>query len=217
MPPRPPADPRKKPAQRRARVTVDALVEATARILAAEGPDAVNTNRIAEVAGVSVGSLYQYFPNKAALVAAVIERELERDLALASEMLRRLEPLPLPEALDAFALGFVAATRAKQPLHEHLLPLVDAVDRARLVREHVARVHDRFVAFLARRPDELRPELARDPVALERATFLAGRAAEAALNAAKVERPEILADPATPRLIAALIKAPLLPGDAQGC
>ncbi len=64
----------KMPLQERSRATVDALVEATARILVREGFEKASTNRIAEVAGVSVGSLYQYFPSKEALVAAVIDR-----------------------------------------------------------------------------------------------------------------------------------------------
>jgi AcrR family transcriptional regulator len=66
--------PRKSASQKRSRATVDALVEATARILMREGFERASANRIAEVAGVSVGSLYQYFPTKEALVAAVIER-----------------------------------------------------------------------------------------------------------------------------------------------
>jgi hypothetical protein len=61
-------NPRKSALQKRSRVTVDALLEATARILIREGFDKASTNRIAEVAGVSVGSLYQYFPNKEALI-----------------------------------------------------------------------------------------------------------------------------------------------------
>ncbi len=56
---------RKLPKQDRARATVDYLVKATAQILAEDGTDRLSTNRIAERAGVSVGSLYQYFPNKA--------------------------------------------------------------------------------------------------------------------------------------------------------
>jgi AcrR family transcriptional regulator len=78
MPPRKPkptARPRKTPIQGRSRNTVDVIVEAAARILTREGADALSTNRIAEVAGVSVGSLYQYFPNREAIVAALIERQ----------------------------------------------------------------------------------------------------------------------------------------------
>src|SRR5215468_399334 len=74
MPRRPLTNPRKHASQERSRATVDALIEATARILVREGFDHASTNRIAEQAGVSVGSLYQYFPSKEALVAAVIDR-----------------------------------------------------------------------------------------------------------------------------------------------
>jgi AcrR family transcriptional regulator len=71
---KPPTKPRKLATQQRSRATVAALVEATARILVREGFDKASTNRIAQVAGVSVGSLYQYFPSKEALVLAVLER-----------------------------------------------------------------------------------------------------------------------------------------------
>ena len=57
---------------------MEAILAAAARVLARESLAGFNTNRVAEVAGVSVGSLYQYFPNKAALVAALIEREQAR-------------------------------------------------------------------------------------------------------------------------------------------
>jgi AcrR family transcriptional regulator len=67
--------PRKAPRQARAGATVEIILDAAARILAKESLDGFNTNRVAEVAGVSVGSLYQYFPNKASIVAALIERD----------------------------------------------------------------------------------------------------------------------------------------------
>ena len=68
--------PRKVASQERSRSTVNALIEATARILKKDGYDQASTNRIAEVAGVGIGSLYQYFPSKEALVAAVIDRHI---------------------------------------------------------------------------------------------------------------------------------------------
>jgi AcrR family transcriptional regulator len=73
---------RKQPAQRRASVTFEAIVEAAAHILREGGPHALTTNRVAVRAGVSIGSLYQYFPNKLAVVRALIEREVSRAEAL---------------------------------------------------------------------------------------------------------------------------------------
>lgn len=65
---------RKKPLQQRARVLVDSLVDAAAELVARDGLDALTTVKVAARAGVSVGSLYQYFENKDALVAALMER-----------------------------------------------------------------------------------------------------------------------------------------------
>src|SRR3954469_21497877 len=68
--------PRKKPRQQRATVTVDTIFEATIQVLLAHGFDKASTIRIAERAGVSVGTLYQYFPNKRALLAALVHRHV---------------------------------------------------------------------------------------------------------------------------------------------
>lgn len=67
--------PRKTPRQARARATQDAILEAAAHIIGRGGLAAFNTNAVAERAGVSIGSLYQYFPNKDALMVALIERQ----------------------------------------------------------------------------------------------------------------------------------------------
>src|SRR5215470_15241482 len=69
--------PRKTASQTRSRFTVDALIQATARILIKDGYDQASTNRIAAAAGVSIGSLYQYFPSKEAVVAAVTGRHAQ--------------------------------------------------------------------------------------------------------------------------------------------
>ena len=64
--------PRKSPVQARSAATVDAILEAAARILESEGFEGYTTNAIAKRAGVSIGSLYQYFPNKDAVTAALV-------------------------------------------------------------------------------------------------------------------------------------------------
>lgn len=69
-------NPRKRPQQRRSRVTIDTIFEATIQVLLANGLDRITTIQIADRAGVSIGSLYQYFPNKRALLAAVVKRHV---------------------------------------------------------------------------------------------------------------------------------------------
>ena len=77
---------RKGPKQQRSKVTVSAILDATVRVLEQDGSDAATTSRIAEVAGVSVGTLYQYFANRDAILDALQDREFER----ASEMMGRI-------------------------------------------------------------------------------------------------------------------------------
>ena len=69
--------PRKKPVQERSGQTVDAIFEATIQVLLREGAKRLTTTRVAERAGVSVGTLYQYYPNKEALLYAMLEKHLE--------------------------------------------------------------------------------------------------------------------------------------------
>lgn len=93
-------EPRKTPQQARSRATCAAIVEAAARILETDGDDGLTTNRVAEVAGVSIGTLYQYFPDKLAIVMDLIRRER-------AAMLEELRTIgdgaadPLSEMLDA--------------------------------------------------------------------------------------------------------------------
>lgn len=77
---------RKEPRQARSRAMVEAVVEAGTRILGKEGWTALNTNKIADVAGVSVGSLYQYFPDKLSLVDAIRRRHLDDCIARVREL-----------------------------------------------------------------------------------------------------------------------------------
>lgn len=90
---------RKNPKQRRAVITAEALTQATQKIILREGFKNATTNRIAEVAGVSVGSLYQYFPNKQAIVKALIEETVSRAATRIRISLRELMDVPLEPAL----------------------------------------------------------------------------------------------------------------------
>ena len=87
--------PRKRPRQARSKATVDTILEATARVLVKHGFDGLTTNAVATAAGVSIGSLYQYFPNKEALVAALIDRHIEQMNATMLAELARVATLPI--------------------------------------------------------------------------------------------------------------------------
>lgn len=67
---------RREPAQQRALVTVEAMLDAVVKLLKRGGASSITTNRIAETAGVSIGSVYQYFPNKRAIFIALHERHI---------------------------------------------------------------------------------------------------------------------------------------------
>lgn len=78
---------RKPPRQARSQATVSAILDATVRIFEREGPEAATTTRIATVAGVSVGTLYQYFSHRDAIIDALQDREFERSIELMRTML----------------------------------------------------------------------------------------------------------------------------------
>ena len=95
---------RKAPTQARAQGTVDTILEASAQILQKEGEAALTTNRIAAHAGFSIGTLYQYFPNREAILAAMATREQAHILAKLEAVLARLDPAaPEPTVREAIA------------------------------------------------------------------------------------------------------------------
>jgi AcrR family transcriptional regulator len=125
--------PKKIPRQARSKATVEVILEATARILVHGGLGALTTNAVADSAGVSIGSLYQYFPSKEALVMALIRRMREKlceDLEAAQA---QATGKPLPEIIEAMvrasAEHHVAAPRLVEVLEfaELELPVTDEI------------------------------------------------------------------------------------------
>src|SRR5689334_15837534 len=117
---KPLTNPRKHASQRRSRATVDTLIEATARILVREGFDKASTNHIAARAGVSVGSLYQYFPSKEALVAAVIDRHQQELREVVRGALTEFAALPLEQAVRKLVTAGIEGHRVDPKLHRVL-------------------------------------------------------------------------------------------------
>lgn len=115
-----PSAPRKHPRQSRARATVDAMLDAAAHILVGAGYEGFNTNKVAHQAGVSIGSLYQYFPNKAALLAALRHRHAEQMQEMLMTSLTGAMTAPLDQAVRSLVAGVMAAHRIHPALHQVL-------------------------------------------------------------------------------------------------
>lgn len=128
--------PRKTPKQRRATITVEAILEAAAHILE-DGCHPFTTNHIAERAGVSIGSLYQYFPSANAIMAALIEKHVADELSAADTILARANG-PKTDVLRDLLLAFVDAHADKPRLTARLHALAAGFD----LQEHLAAARD---------------------------------------------------------------------------
>lgn len=152
---KPVTKPRKIAVQQRSRATVGSLIEATARILVKEGFDKASTNRVAEVAGVSIGSLYQYFPSKEALVAAVIERHQQQIMQMVRSELAQVRAQPLDQAIRRFVAVAVAAHRLDPQLHRVLAEQIPRVGRLEKLETFSRENFSLFRAYLETARDEL--------------------------------------------------------------
>lgn len=163
---KPPTNPRKNASQARSRATVDALVEATARILVREGFEKTSTNRIAEVAGVSVGSLYQYFPGKEALVAAVIDRHNDEIMKIVRTAFAEVADMPVEKAVRRLVAVAIEAHHIDPELHRVLAEQIPRSGRLAEVEAFDHEVHALVRAYFESRRKEMRK------IDLEMATFI---------------------------------------------
>src|SRR5215510_12666920 len=179
---------RKSASQARSRVTVDALLGATARILVKEGYDRASTNRIAHVAGVSIGSLYQYFPSKEALVAAVIDRHTQGMMQVVRDALVKVAMRPIGEAARELVRVMIDAHRVNPKLHRVLVEQVPRVGRLDNIEAIDREAYSLVRAYLEAHRDELGiPDT-------DMAAFVCVTTVEALTHAAVVHRHEVLSD-----------------------
>jgi AcrR family transcriptional regulator len=121
---------RRTPKQQRSRDTVDVIVEAATRVLAKLGWAKFTTNEVARVAGVSVGSLYQYFPSKLALAEAIRQRHLATVLSVLPDPDGRDGAASLELRVAKLVDGVIAAHSTSPSLHRVLLDEVPLVKRS---------------------------------------------------------------------------------------
>src|SRR5688572_13730861 len=141
--------PRKRPQQRRSRVTIDAIFEATIQVLLASGVEKVTTIQIADRAGVSIGSLYQYFPNKRALMAAVVKRHVSQVADATVAACTSAHGKTIAEMCATMMSAFVDAKTRRPDVSRALYLPSAAVNADAIVREESIRcaraVHDMLV------------------------------------------------------------------------
>jgi AcrR family transcriptional regulator len=142
---------RRDPQQRRSRQTVEAVLDAVVRILKREGLGAVTTNRIAEVAGVSIGSVYQYFPDKRAIFDALHDRHVEQITRLIESTLVAHASAPLDALIRALVGALVEAHGVDPDLHELLS--TEVPQGAAGARAFETRLRGAFRLALSRGPE----------------------------------------------------------------
>lgn len=192
---KPLTNPRKRASQARSRATVDALIEATARILVRESFEGLSTNRIAEEAGVSIGSLYQYFPSKEALVAGVIDRHHEELMAVARGTLAQVAAMPMEQAVRKLVTVAIEAHRVDPRLHRVLAEQIPRTGRLKNVELFARESYAMFRTYLEGHRDEIRD------LDLELAAFVCVTTVEALAHRAVLHHPEVLAEEGSAALV----------------
>jgi AcrR family transcriptional regulator len=173
---------RRRPRQRRARQTVDAILDAVVRVLKREGFSAVTTNRVAEVAGVSIGSVYQYFPDKQAIFVALHQRHIEQiDRMVEAKLIEHAES-PLDTLMRAMIEGMIDAHGSDPELYELLA--TEVPHRAAGTRDFAVRLHGAFRLALSSKTHELK-----EGYDLDRMAFMVANMADSLSHAALFRRP----------------------------
>src|SRR3979411_267399 len=142
-------EPRKSPVQARSAASVDAILEATIQVLLAAGKERLTTTRVALRAGVSVGTLYQYFPNKSALLQAALKRHFDEVAEAVEQVCREQQGNPLRHMATALVNGFLEAKMKNAKTSVALYSVSSDVDGAKIVQQMGVRISKAIVGMLA--------------------------------------------------------------------
>jgi AcrR family transcriptional regulator len=176
---------RRRPRQRRARETVEAVLDAVIRILKRDGYRAITTNRIAEVAGVSIGSVYQYFPDKASIFNSLHQRHIDQIDRMVQSKLVEHASSPLEDLIRAMIEAMVDAHATDPELYELLL--TEVPHKADGTKEFAVRLHGAFRLAISSSAHQWKKR--RD---LDTVVFIVVNMVEALSHAAVLRRPATL-------------------------
>ncbi|KZY68774.1 hypothetical protein A3738_26565, partial [Oleiphilus sp. HI0066] len=137
---------------------MDCILEASAHILVSEGQGKLNTNHIAKIAGVSVGSIYQYFGNKETILAELGNRHIDEMLTIIMATLQKLPSLDLKEALETMVHAVMDAHKQEPQLHQVLVRELNKLDGYTRVEELDGVLLNLTESFLKSRAHEISSE-----------------------------------------------------------
>jgi AcrR family transcriptional regulator len=150
--------PRRAPRQKRSEDTVQVLLKATEIVVSRDGYAGATTNHIAEAAGVSIGTLYHFFPSKEALIEALVHKMWEDELAALEAHKAVLESVPLREAVPSVVTAFVEQIRKREAMYRRLYGEASHLGQLDVGLELADRATAMITEVLERRRDEVRPK-----------------------------------------------------------
>lgn len=145
--------PRKTPQQARSTVTIEAIFDATLQVLLADGVGKLTTTRVAERAGVSVGTMYQYFPHKQALLFAIVERQLETVISALHAATERLAGKEVATVAEGLARAWLDAKVADAGASRAIYGMAAEFDLGELMQRGMRRMTKVIGDVLAAAPD----------------------------------------------------------------
>ena len=155
-------EPRKSPVQARSAASVDAILEATIQVLLSAGKERLTTTRVAARAGVSVGTLYQYFPNKSALLQAALKRHLDEVIEAVERVCREQKGQTLQRMATVLITTFLNAKMRDAKTSVALYSVSSDVDGVKMARQMGGRSNKAIVEMLK----TSREALTKDPQAV---------------------------------------------------
>lgn len=151
-------DPRKTPVQARSTASVEAICEATVQVLLVVGKEKLTTTKVAQRAGVSVGTLYQYFPNKASLLQAVLKEHLDQVFEGVEEACESVKGAPLKQMADAVVAQFMKTKLKNTEKSRAMYFVSDDLGALEVARTNSSRAVKAIAAMLESAPEGLRED-----------------------------------------------------------
>jgi len=149
------SEPRKSPVQARSTASVDAILKATVQVLLRVGKEKLTTTRVAERAGVSVGTLYQYFPNKSALLRASLRRHMDAIMAEVQRVCVELRGQPVEQMAEELATAFLVVKMRDLKTSRAMYAVSSDVEGAKIAAVATAKANGAIVTLLQSAPETL--------------------------------------------------------------